>query len=733
MTKVIKKVMNLDNPIPEDSLNGYLFSNENKGHKFIISCTKGGELQTLTGSVTVRFMRANNTTILLGQGGSDGRENYAQIVDGNAEVTLHPDCYNVPGRFKISIFNISGDTVSCIYVGVGTVSRTQNGVLIDSGEIVPSIDELVGYIDDCITATENAEAAADHAVRYDVAQTLTDTQKVQARTNIDASSQSDVDDLKSTFENTLGQSTNLFNPDEIKLGLNPSGTSGYPKRALSGVMAVSNPSSIKAFALPSNLKYCIYYYDSNLTNKGNSGDWITNRDIKAYTQSYPYIRISFASVNNNDLTNADFVGLKMQVNVGATVHDWQPYHWAVDHTARNNVSAVESLFERTENLFNVNGVILGMNTAGNSGNGKRAVSASIPVSGTFSIKAYDLPANIKYDVNWADGVGYPTVGDVTGWVADTNVRTYSATHPYIRVLFGSVDDTNDLTLDNFKSLKLQINLGDAIKMWQPYFVLNENVRSDETKEITVLSYNLGHYAFGETDKYGIPNEIYNEKLLSLKRMFGRLNADIIGFQEYYRYISEYGTTPQIEANAVLFDYLYQYKSDTPAQEAIKSKFPVYNTGYQQLSTGRWYCYADCVIGGKSVYLISVHLSVGSDETALQKRVTEADEILAIISQHERVIVFGDFNVESDLEAIYGKFTEAGYKIGNCGFYGNYWTETTGENAEYNYNHYDNPQGEVYYIDNIIVSNNIVVSDAKAVNVYAESVSDHIPFMAKLRV
>lgn len=203
MTKEIKKVMNLDNPIPEDSLNGYLFSNENKGHKFIISCTKGGELQALTGSVTVRFMRANNTTILLGQGGSDGRENYAQIVDGNAEVALHPDCYNVPGRFKISVFNISGDTVSCIYVGVGTVSRTQNGELIDSGEIVPSIDELVGYIDDCIAATENAEAAAEHAVRYDVAQTLTDTQKAQARTNIDASSQSDVDDLKSAINKSV--------------------------------------------------------------------------------------------------------------------------------------------------------------------------------------------------------------------------------------------------------------------------------------------------------------------------------------------------------------------------------------------------------------------------------------------------------------------------------------------------------------------------------------------------
>lgn len=154
MTKEIKKVMNLDNPIPEDSLNGYLFSNENKGHKFVVSCMRGGELLTLTGTVTARFMRANNTTILIA--GND----YTGIVDGKAVVTLPQDCYNVPGRFQMAIFLTADGTTSCIYACVGSVQRTQNGDLIDSGDAVPSLEELLAQIDACEQATADATAAA---------------------------------------------------------------------------------------------------------------------------------------------------------------------------------------------------------------------------------------------------------------------------------------------------------------------------------------------------------------------------------------------------------------------------------------------------------------------------------------------------------------------------------------------------------------------------------------------
>jgi len=248
---VINKTSFLDAPLTVDSLHGVTFTNENGAHKFVISCMQGGELKTLTGSVSARFMRANNTTILLSEG-------YASIEDGKAVVTLHQDCYNVPGRFQLAIFNTADNSTVCIYACVGTVQRSQNGDLIDSGDVVPSIDELLAQIEACQTATTaatNAASAANAAaesastageskfVRYDAVQaltasqqaqaranigastgavlysetqTLTDTEKTTARGNVGAASAIDVDNLKSAFSETIGEKTgNIYDKTSI--------------------------------------------------------------------------------------------------------------------------------------------------------------------------------------------------------------------------------------------------------------------------------------------------------------------------------------------------------------------------------------------------------------------------------------------------------------------------------------------------------------------------------------
>ena len=185
---VLNKTAFLNAPITVESLHGVTFSNESKGHKFVISCMQDGELINLTGSVSARFIRANGTTILLASG------EYGDIVDGKAVVTLHQDCYNVPGRFQLAIFNTVGQQTTCIYACVGTVQRTQTETIIDSGEVIPDISELLAQIEACEDATDAANTAADAAnaaavagdnkfVRYDAAQTLTDAQKNTARTN----------------------------------------------------------------------------------------------------------------------------------------------------------------------------------------------------------------------------------------------------------------------------------------------------------------------------------------------------------------------------------------------------------------------------------------------------------------------------------------------------------------------------------------------------------------------
>ena len=223
----IKRISTLDTPIKAEKLDGSLFTTENQAHEFIISVRKNGVKQTVTGSVSGKFIRANGTTIFL-QG---------SIVDGDAVVRLHQDCYNVQGRFTFNIFNTQSGVTTCIYSAVGKMDMGSTETVIDAGDVVPDISDVVAAqeamqaaldaavnrtntaiaeiqpqidtsvagmradvnaaIQSATTATNAANAAADAAnqaaqagdskfVRYDAAQTLTGAQKAAARGNISA-------------------------------------------------------------------------------------------------------------------------------------------------------------------------------------------------------------------------------------------------------------------------------------------------------------------------------------------------------------------------------------------------------------------------------------------------------------------------------------------------------------------------------------------------------------------
>lgn len=64
------------------------------------------------------------------------------------------------------------------------------------------------------TAADNANAAAEKSVRYDVAQTLSDAQKAQARGNIDAADEESVDSLKGDIEQL--ENGNILKDNTIK-------------------------------------------------------------------------------------------------------------------------------------------------------------------------------------------------------------------------------------------------------------------------------------------------------------------------------------------------------------------------------------------------------------------------------------------------------------------------------------------------------------------------------------
>lgn len=152
---VINKTSNRDTALNTESLKGVTFNRENKGHKFVISCMRGGVLEPVSGTVTGYFMRSNNTTCRVEGTGFTGVD-----ADGRAWIILPQDCYNVAGRFKLSIYVSHSGVSECIYSCIGTVERSDVGEVIDSGVPLPTYDDIADMYQEMGTAVTNANNAA---------------------------------------------------------------------------------------------------------------------------------------------------------------------------------------------------------------------------------------------------------------------------------------------------------------------------------------------------------------------------------------------------------------------------------------------------------------------------------------------------------------------------------------------------------------------------------------------
>lgn len=133
MNIIIERTIELNAPLLTEPLPGSLFTTEAKAHQFLIACTQNGAPVTLSGTVSAKFIReANNTTILMS----------GSISGGKASLILPADCYNISGRFDLTIFVTSNNVTTCIYSATGSVKAAQDGTLVDEGTVVPSIEQL---------------------------------------------------------------------------------------------------------------------------------------------------------------------------------------------------------------------------------------------------------------------------------------------------------------------------------------------------------------------------------------------------------------------------------------------------------------------------------------------------------------------------------------------------------------------------------------------------------------
>lgn len=292
---------------------------------------------------------------------------------------------------------------------------------------------------------------------------------------------------------------------------------------------------------------------------------------------------------------------------------------------------------------------------------------------------------------------------ISSYFSDDTIRVFSPNTKFIRmVAYGGVDET-------------YVKVGD---IWSSGISVRVTGLPHKLK---VMSYNLGHYAYGTG--MGLPANIYDEKLIAYRKFIGEELPDICGFQEYDSKMDEENT---ILATDVLWGHYYPHKYITGSETALFAKKWISWGGTKQLSTGRYY--NEGTMNG--IYLISVHPSVGADKAST--RIQECTEVINIVKQYERYIIFGDFNCEPNEEdSLFKLFTDEGMNIANCGWFGKFYTWSSNRA---DFDDYENPTGTLWYIDNIITSPNINIMNAYPVpEAYSLLSSDHIPIIAELEI
>lgn len=154
----LKYTVSLDSGAPLIALAHYLYTGDQQAHRIQVTCTRGGERVDLTGAtVPAYFIRADSATVIL----------TGTVEDGRAVVELPATCYAVAGRCSLVIKAVMGGATSTILALQGAVSRSQTDALVDPGDVLPSLDELLAQVQKVEEAVAKAEAIANMIVTVD--------------------------------------------------------------------------------------------------------------------------------------------------------------------------------------------------------------------------------------------------------------------------------------------------------------------------------------------------------------------------------------------------------------------------------------------------------------------------------------------------------------------------------------------------------------------------------------
>ena len=152
---VIKRKWNMNSMVQIEDLTGMTFQDEAAGHTFEISAIDdAGNAVALSGTPAGVFLRPDNTDQAL----------TCSVSNGKVYATLPAGCYDIPGRFGLTIFLTSNSQTAAIYAAVGTVARTSSGTASPgtTQDVVDLINAINAAIAQIPASDTNLKAAMAH-------------------------------------------------------------------------------------------------------------------------------------------------------------------------------------------------------------------------------------------------------------------------------------------------------------------------------------------------------------------------------------------------------------------------------------------------------------------------------------------------------------------------------------------------------------------------------------------
>ena len=139
----------LTKPVRVKNLEGNFFSYDVEANAIYVRVTNGGEPVTITDNVVGYVVRGDGYTETVA----------GTVEDGMAKVVLNSNSYQVTGAISV-VVKAGTTTIGAVH---GYVYRSRTDQIIDPGHLIPSLDELLQHVADCINATDAANTAKNAA------------------------------------------------------------------------------------------------------------------------------------------------------------------------------------------------------------------------------------------------------------------------------------------------------------------------------------------------------------------------------------------------------------------------------------------------------------------------------------------------------------------------------------------------------------------------------------------